>query len=166
MNLTKTHKILIAVVIIAVISYFLLSKGKRENFAAESVLEQKRVEPKIVPQYVNQETGTIMGGSEFVGLPEYIYPATGENAVNNYGKMDKLDDGYNGAMGLNFNVCSKSCCSAQYPPSFKLPTDPFVEKNKDKFVPNSFMCNNAWQDTGCVCMTQKQRDYLTKRGTM
>lgn len=112
----------------------------------------------------DRKTGVVTAASEFVGLPSEIEPTTGSELVSNYGRIDRLDDGYNGGMGLNYNMCSKSCCSPQYPPPFNLEKDVMVEKMKDKFVPNNYMCNNAWNDSGCVCMTAKQRDYIEGRG--
>src|SRR5439155_9912197 len=68
-----------------------------------------------------------------------------------------LDDGANGEMSIQHNLCSKSCCSPQYPPSFKMKQDPYVCANKGKYVGSSMYCNNAYQDAGCLCMTKKQR---------
>jgi len=35
---------------------------------------------------------------------------------------------------------------------------------KGEFVPSPYSCNNAWQDSGCVCMTKNQKDFLASRG--
>jgi hypothetical protein len=75
-----------------------------------------------------------------------------------------LDDGAGGSAGLQFNMCSKSCCSEQYPLPFKMPVDSAVCASKSEFVPNNYMCNNAWQDTGCVCMTKDQANFIGSRG--
>lgn len=75
-----------------------------------------------------------------------------------------LDDGANGEMGLHNNLCSKSCCSDQYPTPFKLNPDKSVCENKGEFVPNNIMCNNAYQDSGCLCLTKKQAKFLGNRG--
>jgi hypothetical protein len=75
-----------------------------------------------------------------------------------------LDDGSNGNSGLHTNLCSPSCCSSQYPLPFKLKYDRAVCQNKDKFVPNNYMCNNSWQDSGCLCLTKKQSTFLHNRG--
>jgi hypothetical protein len=123
-------------------------------------------QPEVPPAITlyDRHTGSAVSGSEFVGLPHEIEPANGDTTVANYGAVDRLDDGYNGAGGLNYNVCSKSCCGPQYPPPFALEEDEFVAKNKDKYVPNNYMCNNAWNNTGCVCMTKDQREYISSRG--
>jgi len=75
-----------------------------------------------------------------------------------------LDDGASGTMGLHTNLCSKSCCSEQYPLPFKMRHEPSVCKNKNNFVPSNLMCNNAWQDVGCLCLTKDQASFLATRG--
>ena len=137
--------------------------GNTKNIKSHS-LEYKQ--PKIVTPVTlyDRHTGSVVSASEFIGLPDEIEPITGQTTVANYGDIDRLDDGYNGSGGLNYNMCSKSCCGAQYPPPFDLEEDAYIAKNKDKFVPNNYMCNNAWNNSGCVCMTKKQRDYIGSRG--
>ena len=137
-------------------------EGSQKQFDAS---ESSQEEIPTVPMLYDRTTGVATAASEFIGLPEEIIPAWSDSdVVSNYGKVDKLDDGYNGAGGLNYNVCSKSCCSPQYPPPFATDTDVLVEKHKGDFVPNNYMCNNAWNDSGCVCMTKKQHDYIQSRG--
>jgi hypothetical protein len=130
----------------------------------QDATELKQPDYPTVPMVYDRKTGIATAASEFIGLPEEILPASGTNSVANYGAVDRLDDGYNGAMGLNYNMCSKSCCGPQYPPPFSLEEDAMVEKNKDQFVPNNYSCNNAWNNTGCVCMTKKQHNYIQSRG--
>lgn len=137
-------------------------EGSQKQFDAS---ESRQEELPTIPMLYDRNTGIVTAASEFVGLPDEIIPAWSDSdVVANYGKVDKLDDGYNGAMGLNYNMCSKSCCSPQYPPPFAVDKDVMVEKHKGEFVPNNYMCNNAWNDSGCVCMTQKQHDYIQGRG--
>ncbi|AYV78262.1 MAG: hypothetical protein Edafosvirus8_12 [Edafosvirus sp.] len=78
--------------------------------------------------------------------------------------MYLLDDGGNGNLGLQYDMCSKSCCSNQWPTPFKLPTDPLICANKDKFMPSPYFCNNGFQDSGCLCMTKPQYANLMNRG--
>lgn len=78
--------------------------------------------------------------------------------------MYLLDDGGNGNLGLQYNMCSKSCCSSQWPTPFSLPTDPLICNNKDKFMPSPYYCNNGWQDSGCLCLTKPQYANLMNRG--
>ena len=84
--------------------------------------------------------------------------------TNDYGEMDILDDGNNGNSGLQFNMCSKSCCSPQYPPPFPLPVDTMVCMSGQEFVPSSYTCRNEMQNAGCVCMTKEQSEFLGSRG--
>lgn len=176
-KLNTVQKTLVVLVVVAVV--YIIYKhtenldgktGKNEvkitntpnNKQDASELKQDDI-PTPVMLY-DRNTGVVTAASEFVGLPDEIEPATGSELVSNYGRVDRLDDGYNGGMGLNYNMCSKSCCSQQYPPPFELEKDAMVEKMKDKFVPNNYMCNNSWNNSGCVCMTAKQRDYIEGRG--
>ena len=174
-KLTTTKKVIVVVIILIVI-YFVFKKTENLEDAGKEVVitnkpnnkqdatELKQPEPEHSPVLYDRKTGIVTAASEFVGLPDEILPAWGSESVANYGKIDRLDDGYNGAMGLNYNMCSQSCCSPQYPPPFALEEDKMVEQHKDKFVPNNYVCNNAWNNTGCVCMTKKQHEYIGSRG--
>jgi hypothetical protein len=74
-----------------------------------------------------------------------------------------LDVGGNGEMNVANNLCSKSCCSAQWGgPVMK--NDPFVCSNKDDFVPSNIMCNNVFNDSGCMCVTKEQSQFIYNRG--
>lgn len=173
-KLSNLQKILLAVVVVLII-WFLYTRMEKLEGNSNSVVitnepnnnqdatELKEVDP-VLPVLYDRKTGLITAASEFIGLPKEILPASGNKAVTNYGKIDRLDDGYNGAMGLNYNMCSKSCCSPQYPPPFNLEDDALVAKMKDKFVPNNYGCNNAWNNSGCVCMTKEQHEYHSSRG--
>ena len=172
-KLTNVQKALVIVVVLAVV-YFVYKQTEHldsndvvivnkpnEN---QDATELKQPEPQHGPILYDRKTGVVTAASEFIGLPNEIMPPWGNESIPNYGNVDRLDDGYNGAAGLNYNMCSKSCCGPQYPPPFELEQDALVEKMKDKFVPNNYSCNNAWNDTGCVCMTKKQHDYIQSRG--
>lgn len=139
--------------IVLIIVYYLISVPK-ESFESS---ENNEVQ---VPALYNRETGQIVSGSEFLGVPDEVATAWGAS----YGTNEKLDDGNNGIYGLNYAMCSKSCCSTQYPPPFPLDKDVVIDKIKSEFVPSSYNCNNAWQDSGCVCMTKNQKDFLSSRG--
>ena len=174
-NKLSTTKKIVVVVIILIVFYFVFKKSEHLDGTEkveitnkpnnnQDATELKQPEPKHSPVLYDRKTGIVTAASEFVGLPDEILPAWGSESVANYGQIDRLDDGYNGAMGLNYNMCSQSCCSPQYPPPFALAEDKMVEKHKDKFVPNNYVFNNAWNDTGCVFMTKKQHEYIGSRG--
>ena len=124
--------------------------------------EGKQEDIQIKPSIYDAGSGTIMSGPEYVPS-QYMSPwyqtYTGD-LKNHY----LLDDGEGGNAGLQFNMCSKSCCSEQYPLPFKMPVDSAVCNSKSEFVPTNYTCNNAWQDSGCVCMTKHQADFLGSRG--
>ena len=136
--------------VVLVIVYYLITVPK-ENFESSANNEVK------VPALYNRETGQVVSGSEFLGVPDQMSTAWG----GSFGTNENLDDGNDGVYGLNYAMCSKSCCSPQYPPPFPLDKDVVVDKMKGEFVPTSYKCNNAWQDSGCVCMTKNQKDFLS-----
>jgi hypothetical protein len=185
-NLTQTQKV-VGLVVVLVVAYLLFTQYENlyywqyENLEGKPIQSSQAVivnkpdnklgaqeykQPEVAPGITlyDRHTGSVVSGSEFVGLPNEIEPANGDATVPNYGAVDRLDDGYNGAGGLNYNVCSKSCCGPQYPPPFGLEEDEYVAKHKGDFVPNDYMCNNAWNNSGCVCMTKDQREYISSRG--
>jgi hypothetical protein len=144
---------ILALIVLAIV-YYLISEP-REYF--ENGKDGKEVK---IPALYNRETGQIVSGSELLGVPDEIATAWGAS----YGTNDNLDDGNDGIYGLNYAMCSKSCCSPQYPTPFNQDADVVVDKMKGEFAPNSYKCNNAWQNSGCLCMTNKQKDFLTSRG--
>lgn len=146
----------ILALVVLVIVYYLITVPKEsfESFANDGVNEVK------VPALYNRETGQMVYGSEFLGVPDEVATAWGAS----FGTNENLDDGNNGIYGLNYSMCSKSCCSPQYPPPFALDKDVVVDKMKGEFIPSPYNCNNAWQDSGCVCMTKNQQDFLSSRG--
>ncbi len=77
-----------------------------------------------------------------------------------------LDDGAGGEMSVQNNLCSKSCCSAQWPTPFKQKSDPYVCEGlkSGKYVPSRMFCNNTYQDAGCLCLTKEQGRFLYSRG--
>ena len=119
-----------------------------------------------LPVRFDPKTGSVITSPDFI--PQYIQPAWGTPLNNDngngskYGQIDLATD--LGTDTLAFNLCSKSCCSDQYPVPFALPIDPQVCANKNKFVPSSYTCNNEWNDTGCLCMTKKQGNLISNRG--
>lgn len=65
---------------------------------------------------------------------------------------------------LDLNVCSKSCCSGQWPTSIMMPLDPRV---KPGFVNTNLNCtgfNSGQHGVGCLCVSQDQFDYVANRG--
>lgn len=74
------------------------------------------------------------------------------------------DEDDNATMSLTYNLCSKSCCSPQYPTPVGIQPDPLVCASGQEFVPSTYTCNNGWQDAGCVCMTKDQSEFLSNRG--
>lgn len=160
----KNQQLIIAVCIIVVVAIAIwffsgsvMSVGA-EGFEAEA---EEIVGSMPVPA-VDPTTGVMVDGpgfeqGEIEGTPE----ATLASIPANY---YFLDDGAGGEMSIQHNLCSKSCCSEQWPTPHKLKHDPYVCGNKDKMYPSNYFCNNTFQDSGCLCLTKKQHDFLYNRG--
>ena len=165
---------IVIIVVIAVIFCIIMnsnffkgqSKTSREGFntsAPQFVQDRVYSEPQIIPAYTDND-GTLMDGYNFVPQKDII-PAWGDT----YGVADTIDnndlsDGLGGSYTLANNLCSKSCCSNQYSTPFNVPEDSFVCNNKNDFVPNDYVCNNSWQDAGCLCLTKDQYKFINSRG--
>jgi hypothetical protein len=93
-----------------------------------------------------------------------LYKYNNASFGDNYFIDDGGKNNENGQLGLTSSLCSKSCCFKQYPLPFDLPIDPLVEGSDKKFVSSGYTCNNGFQDTGCVCMTEYEEDFLNNRG--
>lgn len=112
--------------------------------------------------YVDSQTGTLIDGPGFEKQEvDDVYREPSSSIPSNY---YFLDDGAGGEMSIQHNLCSRSCCSEQWPTPFKRKYDPYVCGNKDKFVPSRIMCSNSFQDAGCLCLTKKQAAHLYNRG--
>jgi hypothetical protein len=144
----------------------LISRMRGEHFSEEAPISQEtdagseESEEARVPN-VDPATGMMMDGpgferGEVEGAPEA--PTT--IPANYY----FIDDGAGGEMSIQHNLCSKSCCSEQWPTPFKQKYDPYVCNNKSDFVPSQIMCNNSFQDSGCLCLSKKQNQFLYNRG--
>lgn len=144
----NTVQWVIIIILVVLIIYFLIPKNEyftnKEGFGAPPFeIERVYEDPLIIPDYTNLENGTIMSGTNFIPQNEVV-PAWGEQ----YGVAETLDnnelsDGQGGSYTLNNNICSKSCCSNQYPTPFALPYDSFICNNKDELLPSNYVCNNT-----------------------
>ncbi|ARF09324.1 hypothetical protein Catovirus_2_273 [Catovirus CTV1] len=158
------------IVLVAFIIYYLFTKNtetfNNQNMFRAPAFEIEKIyeEPRVPVEYVNLENGTIMAGKEFIPQ-DTVIPAWGEQ----YGVAETLDnndlsDGQGGSFTLSNNICSPSCCANQYPTPFEIPYDSFVCNNKDELKPSNYVCNNSWQNAGCMCVTKAQEKYLYDRG--
>lgn len=106
--------------------------------------------------------GVIVEGPGFedsVGSP-YLGSMTGDIPSNYY----FLDDGANGEMTTMNNMVSKSCCGGDWPTPFQQEKDPYVCGNSGDYVESRNYGNNAYQDSGCLCTTKKQQQFMLNRG--
>lgn len=155
-----------------------LKTQSTQEIQNEQILPEEYPSQEILPEtqdikngpFVDVKTGSIMDGpgwenggfedkekNETEGVPSNLPPGIPSNYYF-------LDDGAGGEMSIQHNLCSKSCCSDQYPTPFKQKYDPYVCNNKSKFVPNNYYCNNSFQDSGCLCLTKQQSKFISNRG--
>lgn len=139
-------------------------EGMQDLEGMESIQEMAQ-EGKMMDKhkpYVNPQTGSLIDGPGFErGDVEGVTQESMATIPSNY---YFLDDGAGGDMSIQHNLCSKSCCSAQWPTPFKQKFDPYVCNNKDQFIPSQIMCSNSFQDAGCLCLSKKQGQFLMNRG--
>lgn len=154
----ENENLIIVIVLIVIFVLFLNSnKEKLENVKSVNPAPSELIyNPKMFQPDVNKQ----VKDNNYIQLPEFSNAPWKEN-VKDYGLTDALSPV---DMGLNFNMCSKSCCSQQYPPPFSVTPDDFVLMSNKDFVPTSYSCNNGWQDSGCLCMTKEQALFLNRRG--
>lgn len=72
-----------------------------------------------------------------------------------------LDDGYGGNISFRDTPCSLDCCGDQFPPLFMLADGTYKNKKNSK---SQLSCNNANQNSGCLCMNEKQLEFIQMRG--
>jgi len=133
----------------------------KEMFNHPNEVSGKTTETEV--PFVDPQAGTLISGPGFEkGVSGDVYQPANAKVPSNY---YFLDDGADGEMSIQHNLCSRSCCAEQWPTPFKQKYDPYVCGNKDKFVPSRIMCNNSFQDSGCLCLTKKQAKFIYNRGT-
>lgn len=162
MNLVRNPNVVnvimaIVAVIVAYVIYDRVVKPRLEGFGNEMRVDT----PMPKSTFYDPQTGTMMDGPGWVDPILEQEEAPNNNTPANY---YLLDDGDQGQMSVQHNLCSRSCCSAQWPTPFKMKHDPYVCANKDKYVPSNIMCNNVFQDAGCLCLDKDQAAFITNRG--
>ena len=58
---------------------------------------------------------------------------------------------YDTPIGYNMEkiICSKKCCSTDWPNTTNNSIDPKIDMNK--YLPTNLNCNDGIHDTGCIC---------------
>lgn len=144
-------------VLILLVLYLHLTCDSAENFADVENPKEMR------SYYYDPRTGEQVDG---VGHVDDIFGSDAEPVPGSVPPAYYfLDDGAEGRNSIQHNLCSKSCCASQYPaPGELIEEDPFVCQNKDKYVPSRYMCNNVYQDSGCLCLKKDQAKFFQNRG--
>jgi hypothetical protein len=116
------------------------------------------IKPALNIEKIEQYTQNTQNGIKF---KKAIFGAMDVLDVDN---KNDINNKINENMTFQYNVCSKACCTPQYPTPFSVPVDPMTCGSIGDFVPSNYTCNNGWQDTGCLCLTREQSDFLNNRG--
>lgn len=163
----------IAILVVLVVVFVLSRKPKLDKFTPDydsfnDQLVPNGQEDNVSSKMYDKNSGllmsnTVLDNNEQLGKFDAMYeeqlPLREVVPPNSY----LLDDGDNGKKGFHTNMCSKLCCSAQYPLPFKIDLDKRLCGVKD-LVPSNIMCNNAWQSSGCACVTKDQAEFMQNRG--
>lgn len=129
--------------------------------------DDKQEEINILPKFMDTVSSTVMDAPKMI--PENAYSPWANVYMNDDGDssfMIDLGDGPDNKDGGSgrFSERSPACCSAQYPIPFQVKVNDKIMKNKDNYVPNPYMGNNNWENSGCTCMTRENAIKLAKRG--
>ena len=135
----------------------------------ESELEGKSDDLKILPNFVDTTTSSVMDGVKLIPQKSvdawqdvYMNSDNDNSFMIDLGGDDKATNKDQGSG--RFNDRSPACCSPQYPVPFKLKVDKQILKDSKEFVPNPYMGNNNWMNAGCTCMKKVHASKLAKRG--
>jgi hypothetical protein len=160
LTITVITAIILAIVFFGFIYPSMCSstEGFDESVEEVGIAGDELEEPKEV---IDEENKLIVAG------PGYQAPGWDE-PKEPLGKIPEnyyfLDDGADGRMSIQHNLYSPSCCSSQYPTPFKTKHNPYVCKNKDKFVGSPYYGQTSFNDSGCLCATKEQIEFLYNRG--
>lgn len=181
----KKNLVIVLVVLVVLLAVSLFMSRRKEGFDRAAVLDvaaapaqpasapaqpaaapvQPAAQPVASPQapQVNVTVGTLADGPGAERGPVPVLTGVYSDIPDSY---YFLDDGAGGEMSVQNNLCSKSCCSAQWPTPFKQKSDPYVCEGlkSGKYVPSRQFCNNTYQDAGCLCLTKEQGRFLYNRG--
>jgi hypothetical protein len=174
--LDKNTQILVVIVAVIILVWWVNQSSNNEAFNDNTILPNNPLVPQFTgPTHYDPQTGTMMTSPDFIpqnieSAWEHVEPAwstspSSEHQKSDFDKIGAFDSATDlGKNTMAFNMCSKSCCSKQYPLPFKMPVNPEVAENIKDFVPSRFTCNNYWEDAGCLCITKDQSDNLAQRG--
>jgi len=155
MILTKNNILVIAIILVLIYIFYTNFESMQNTGRSGDYMNPRAYQPFIDQQAYNDG---------FIELPGIAEPpwATKDIAGGQsvYGEFDNPLDPV--SMGLNYNMCSPSCCSKQWPVPFALEDNKLVKKGK--YVASSYTCNDGWNNSGCVCLEPKQADFLNRRG--
>jgi len=79
--------------------------------------------------------------------------------IFNHNTIEKLNNINSDVVKIDTNICSKNCCNfTQWLPEHM--------KNKNlntNYLPSNYSCNFG-NNSGCLCITEKDRDFIANHG--
>lgn len=98
-----------------------------------------------------------------------VYPYLQANNFNLLENFNTKKSHLSNNKKVDLAMCSPSCCSTQFPPSFDTGSDPRIKPGDigTKYFPSNFNClGNEYNGVGssCACITKEQHDFLSSRG--
>src|SRR5690348_14416562 len=122
---SNPRNVIILIVVIVVLSSCSMTWSRWvrscDHFRSEPFVPQEGAGKKAIPDkntaFVDAKTGAVMDGPGFE--QGHIDGVTQDTLMNIPSNYYFLDDGADGEMSIQHNLCSKSCCSEQWPTPFK-----------------------------------------------
>lgn len=169
MSFDNKYVWLVVIVVVIALGYMYYNSGNEhfDNEASLGYVPNSKVVNDNVP-LIDPKTSTIMDGpgferSEGDNVQGMDAPTIPQSIPSNYYFLQ--DGSGNNGLSIMNNMCSKSCCSAQWPLPFRLEDNKYICANKDKFVPTNYTCMDSFNNVGCSCIDKNQFRHLETRGT-
>lgn len=130
--------------------------------------EKKQENIQILPKFIDKVSNTIFDGVKFI--PQQTLSPWASAYMNNNDESSFMinlggDDPEDLDQGSGrFAKKNMACCSEQYPLPFKLKLDNDIAVDKNLYVPNPYMGNDSWSNSGCLCMKKSNMIKLATRG--
>jgi hypothetical protein len=170
-NKNNTSNLITLIVVVALFVWLVLPSLKRMCNPSNKAVP--KLAPKSAPKSATSESaGDSKEDFEYMTNAENssgVEPSGVESPTYGYvpaslnESMYLLSDGANGEYSYQYNKCSPACCDTScgpVPDNYRKEW----EENKGKYVLTNMTCNSSWQNTGCLCATEKQQDFIGNRG--
>ena len=96
----------------------------------------------------------------------FVMPAVDNNYYNNIKENFNASVTNNDENKIDKNKCSRDCCGlAQWPVPSEMLSNTIPPDELKNYIPSNFSCSQGNNiGGGCVCLTQKNSDFLNNHG--